>query len=101
MSNISQTEPSQHFTHWTHMDEMKWFSSAMLGVLAANNLGFAWLWLRSAKPFGQRQCQGDMSCPKSARQSILNIVTSLIMDPYGAMNSMLAANTLMVWLGCG
>jgi hypothetical protein len=22
------------------MEEMKWFSSAMLGVLAANNLGF-------------------------------------------------------------
>jgi hypothetical protein len=40
MSNISQTEPSQHcnITHWTHMEEMKWFSSAMLGVLAANNL---------------------------------------------------------------
>jgi hypothetical protein len=40
MPNISQTEPSQHcnITHWTHMEEMKWFSSAMLGVLAANNL---------------------------------------------------------------
>jgi hypothetical protein len=36
------------------MDEMKWFSSAMLGVLAANNLGLAWLWLRSAKLFGQQ-----------------------------------------------
>jgi hypothetical protein len=53
MSNISQTEPSKHcnITHWTHMEEMKWFSSAMLGVLAANNLGVAcaWLWLKSAK----------------------------------------------------
>jgi hypothetical protein len=45
------------------MEEMKWFSSsAMLGVLAANNLGFAWLsWLESAKRFGQLQCQGDMA----------------------------------------
>jgi hypothetical protein len=34
------------------MEEMKWFSSAMLGVLAANNLGFAWLsWPESAKRF--------------------------------------------------
>ena len=56
MSKICQTAPSQHcnITHWTHMDEMKWFSSAMLPVLAANNLGFAWLWLRSAKLFGQQ-----------------------------------------------
>jgi hypothetical protein len=32
------------------MEEVKWFSSsAMLGVLAANNLGFAWLsWPESA-----------------------------------------------------
>jgi hypothetical protein len=42
MTQISHTEPSQHFniTHWTHVEEMKWFSSALLGVLAANNLGF-------------------------------------------------------------
>jgi hypothetical protein len=34
------------------MEEMKWFRSAMLGVLAANNLGLAWLsWLESAKLF--------------------------------------------------
>ena len=41
MSKISHTEPSQHcnISHWIHMEEMKWFSSAMLGVLAANNLG--------------------------------------------------------------
>jgi hypothetical protein len=45
MTKISQTEPSQHCntTYWIHMEEMKCFSSAMLGVLAANNLGFAWL----------------------------------------------------------
>jgi hypothetical protein len=35
----------------------------MLGVLAANNLGLALLWLESAKLFGQWQCQGDMACP--------------------------------------
>ena len=42
VSKISHTEPSQHcnITHWIHMEEMKWFSSAMLGVLAASNLGF-------------------------------------------------------------
>jgi hypothetical protein len=28
------------------MEEMKWFSSAMLGVLAANNLGLVWLGCR-------------------------------------------------------
>jgi hypothetical protein len=44
MPQISPTEPSHHcnITHWTHVKEMKWFSSAMLGVLAANNLGFGW-----------------------------------------------------------
>ena len=42
MSKISHTEFSQqcNITHWTHMEEMKWFSSALLGVLAARNLGF-------------------------------------------------------------
>jgi hypothetical protein len=43
MTQISHTEPSQHFniTHWTHVEEMKWFSSALLGALTAkNNLGF-------------------------------------------------------------
>jgi hypothetical protein len=30
------------------MEEMKWSSSSgFLGVLAANKLGFAWLWLKS------------------------------------------------------
>ncbi len=65
MSIISQTEPSQHcnITHWTHIEEMKWFSSAMNSMLAANNLGLAWLWLKSDKLFCQRQGQGDMACP--------------------------------------
>ena len=42
MSKIGHVEPSQHdnITHWTHMEEMKWFSSALLGVLAARNHGF-------------------------------------------------------------
>jgi hypothetical protein len=42
VSKISGTEPSQHgfIAHWTHMEEMKWFSSALHGVFAANNLGF-------------------------------------------------------------
>jgi hypothetical protein len=41
ISKISHTEPSHHctITHWTHMEEMKWFSSSVLGVLTANNLG--------------------------------------------------------------
>jgi hypothetical protein len=38
---------------------------AMLGVLAANNLGFAWLsWPESAKHIDHQQCQGEMACPK-------------------------------------
>ena len=42
MSKISLGEPSQHgnITHWTHMEDMKWSSSGLLGVLAANSLGF-------------------------------------------------------------
>ena len=37
VSKISHTEPSQHcnITHWTHMEEMEWLSSALLGVLGA------------------------------------------------------------------
>jgi hypothetical protein len=40
MFKISHTEPSQHcnITHWMHMDETEWFGSALLGVLATNNL---------------------------------------------------------------
>ena len=42
MSKISHTEPSQHcnITHWTHIEEMKWFSLVILDVLTAINLGF-------------------------------------------------------------
>jgi hypothetical protein len=40
------------------MKEMKWFSSAMLDVLAANNLGFGLMALiaKICLTFGQRQC---------------------------------------------
>jgi hypothetical protein len=88
------------------MEEMKW-SSAVVSwcIVAANILGFGLVpaeicqtafwsatvpkghgmskishaWLKSAKlPFGQQQCQEDMACPKSAIQSLDNMVTSLI-----------------------
>ena len=81
MSKISHTEPSQHcnIIHWTHMEDMKWFSSALLGVLAANSLGFGLALAETRKtPFGQQQCQGKMTCPNSATQSLPNIATSLI-----------------------
>jgi hypothetical protein len=46
---------------------MKWFISAMLGVLAANNLGFGWALAEQIwQTFGQRQCHQDMTSPKSA-----------------------------------
>jgi hypothetical protein len=62
------------------MEEMKWFSSAMLGVLASNNLGFGFSLALAeiSQPFGQQQCHMDMACPKSATQSLPIIVTSLI-----------------------
>jgi hypothetical protein len=60
------------------MEEMKWFSSAVLSVLAANNLGFGLALAGISQTFGQQQCNRDMACPKSATQSLLNIVTSLI-----------------------
>ena len=83
MTKISHTEPSQHcnITHWTHMEEMKWFSSAMLDVLAANVLGFGLALLPEiCQTFGKRQWHSVMPCPKSATQtqSLLNIVSSLI-----------------------
>ena len=80
MSKMSQTEPSQHYniTHWTHMEKMKWFSSAMLGVLAANNLGFGLAPAEICQTFGQRQCKELMACPKSASYSLVDIVPSLI-----------------------
>ena len=46
VSKISHTEPSQHcnITHWTHMEEMEWLSSALLGVLGASRpVVLAWL----------------------------------------------------------
>jgi hypothetical protein len=35
------------------MEEMKWFSSAMLGVMAANNLGFGLALAEICQTFGQ------------------------------------------------
>ena len=57
---------------------MKWFSSAMLGLIAANNLGFGLALAEICQTFGQQQCHMDMACPKSATQSLPSIVTSLI-----------------------
>jgi hypothetical protein len=37
------------------MEEMKWSSSSMLGVLAANNLGFGLGLSEFCQTFGQRQ----------------------------------------------
>jgi hypothetical protein len=46
-----------------------------------------WFWpgseLKSAKLFGQRQCQEGMTCPKSATQSLQNIWQHHSMDPCG------------------
>ena len=43
-------------THWTHMDEMEWFSSAMFGVLAAiYSLGFGLALAGIRQTFGQQQ----------------------------------------------
>ena len=41
-SKISHSGSSPHcnITHWIHMEKMKWFSSAILGVLDANSHGF-------------------------------------------------------------
>jgi hypothetical protein len=77
LSKISHTEPSHHcdITHWAYMEE--WFSTAMVGVVAANNLGFGCALVdKICQTFGA-QCHRDMRCPKSATQSPLNIVTSL------------------------
>ena len=55
MSKMSHAVPSQHcnITHWTHMEEMKWFSSGFLGVLAANNLGFGLALAEICQTLGQ------------------------------------------------
>jgi hypothetical protein len=57
MSKISHTEPCQQskIFHWTHPEEMKWFSSAMLGVLTANNLGIGLALAEICQMFCQRQ----------------------------------------------
>jgi hypothetical protein len=60
------------------MEEMKWFSSAMLGVLAVNKIGFGLALAEICQTLGVRLCQDHMACPKSATQSSLDIVTSLI-----------------------
>ncbi len=80
MSKIRHTKPFQHcnITHWTHMKVMEWFSRAMLGVLATNNLDFGLALGEICQTYGQWQCQGNMACQKSDTQSLFNIVTSLI-----------------------
>jgi hypothetical protein len=77
MPKISHTEPPQHcdiITHWTHVEEMKWFSSVMLGVLTANNLGCG-LAVEEicCQTLGQQQCHGGMTYPKSATQSLTTL----------------------------
>jgi hypothetical protein len=57
---------------------MIWFSSAILDVLALNNIGFGLALAQICQTFGKQKCQGDMVCPKSALKSLLDIVTSLI-----------------------
>jgi hypothetical protein len=59
------------------MEEMTWFSSAMLGVLGANNLGFGLALAEICQSFCQQQCHRDTMPPKSVTQGLLNIVTSL------------------------
>ena len=81
MSKISPAVLSQHgnITHWTHMEEVKWSSSGLLGVLAANNLGFCLALAEICQTFGAAtQGQEGMACPKSAQQSFHSMVTSLI-----------------------
>ena len=63
MPKISHTEPPQHcdiITHWTHVEEMKWFSSPMLEVLTANNLGFGLAVAEICQPLDQQQCHEGM-----------------------------------------
>jgi hypothetical protein len=40
MSKISHSEPSKHcnITHWTHMEEMKWFDSAKTKVVCSQHI---------------------------------------------------------------
>jgi hypothetical protein len=60
------------------MEEMKWSSSGLLGVLAANNLRFGLALAEICQTFGQQQCCRDTACPKSATHSLHNMATSLI-----------------------
>jgi hypothetical protein len=41
------------------MEQMKWFSSAMLGVLAVNKLGFGLALTEVCQIFVKRQCRRD------------------------------------------
>ena len=54
MSKIGHTKPSYHgnITHWTHMEEMKWSSSSILGVLNTSNLGFGLALAEICQTFG-------------------------------------------------
>jgi hypothetical protein len=53
-------------THLIHMEKMKWSSKSLLGVLAANNLGFGLALEKIGQTFGQQQINDGMACPKSA-----------------------------------
>jgi hypothetical protein len=90
-----------------------WSSSVFLGVLPANKQHWflAWLWLKSTKTFGQRQCQEGTSCPKSATQSLHSMVTCKIthwthMEEMKWSSSVslvcwLQTNRIGFWLGSG
>jgi hypothetical protein len=60
------------------MEEMKWSSSGLFGVLGAKNLGFGLALSKICQTFGSQLCQEGMACPKSDPQSLHNTVTSLI-----------------------
>jgi hypothetical protein len=89
------------------MEEMKWFSSSMLGVLAANNLGFAWLWPESAIPFWpaavpRRHGMSKISHTEPSHHC--NITHRTHMEEMkcfsSAMLGVLAMQTTLVLLGC-
>jgi hypothetical protein len=83
------------------MEEMKWFSSAILGVgvLAVNKPGFGLALAEIYQTSGMWLCQGHMACPRSATQSPLDIATSL-MNPYGG-NEMVQQCHAWCWCaGC-
>jgi hypothetical protein len=47
------------------MEHMKWFDSTIVGVLAANNLGFGFALANGiCQTFGEQQCQGDHGMSK-------------------------------------